>query len=38
MIEQLKQQSNPFDSSRVDTPFQTHPDYSDTYHHESLCS
>lgn len=26
MIEQLKHQPNPFSGSRVDTPFQTHPD------------
>lgn len=36
MIEQLKQQPNPFSSSRVDTPFQTHPDYTNTYHTEFL--
>lgn len=34
MLEHLKQQPNPFSSSRVDTPFQHHPDYSDTYHRE----
>ncbi|MFN7414896.1 MAG: exonuclease domain-containing protein [Dolichospermum sp.] len=33
MLEKLKQQPNPF-SSRVDTPFQHHPDYPDTYHRE----
>jgi len=36
MIEQLKQIPNPFSSSRVDTPFQTHPDYLDTYRREFL--
>lgn len=36
VIEQLKQQPNPFTSSRVDTPFQKHPDYLDTYHKEFL--
>lgn len=36
MIEQLKHQPNPFSSSRVDTPFQTHPDYTNTYHTEFL--
>ncbi|WP_414589073.1 exonuclease [Scytonema sp. PCC 10023] len=34
MIEQLKEQPNPFSGSRVDTPFQNHPDYPDTYHKE----
>lgn len=34
MLEHLKQQPNPFSSSRVDTPFQHHPDYADTYHRE----
>jgi Cdc6-like AAA superfamily ATPase len=34
MIEHLKKQPNPFSSSRVDTPFQHHPDYADTYHRE----
>ncbi|MEH2083266.1 MAG: exonuclease domain-containing protein [Nostoc sp.] len=36
MIEQLKQQPNPFSASRVDTPFQTHPDYFATYRQEYL--
>ncbi len=36
MLEPLKKQPNPFSSSRVDTPFQTHPDYSQTYHTEFL--
>ncbi|MEC4814730.1 MAG: AAA family ATPase [Scytonema sp. PMC 1069.18] len=36
MIEQLKHKPNPFSSSRVDTPFQKHPDYSDTYRREFL--
>ncbi|HLO89035.1 MAG TPA: exonuclease domain-containing protein [Nostocaceae cyanobacterium] len=36
MLEQLKQQPNPFGSSRVDTPFQNHPDYLDTYHREFM--
>ncbi|MGM3307716.1 exonuclease domain-containing protein [Anabaena sp. WFMT] len=34
MLENLKPQPNPFSSSRVDTPFQHHPDYFDTYHRE----
>jgi Cdc6-like AAA superfamily ATPase len=34
MLEHLKKQSNPFSSSRVDTPFQNHPDYANTYHRE----
>ncbi len=34
MIQQLKEQPNPFSGSRVDTPFQNHPDYPDTYHKE----
>ena len=34
MIDQLKEQPNPFSGSRVDTPFQNHPDYSDTYHQQ----
>jgi Cdc6-like AAA superfamily ATPase len=34
MLENLKKQPNPFTSSRVDTPFQHHPDYTDTYHRE----
>ncbi|MDF5733426.1 MAG: exonuclease [Rhizonema sp. PD38] len=34
MIEQLKEQPNPFSGSRVDTPFQNHPDYLNTYHQE----
>ncbi|WP_414562510.1 MULTISPECIES: exonuclease domain-containing protein [unclassified Anabaena] len=36
MLENLKYQANPFSSSRVDTPFQNHPDYFDTYHREFL--
>ncbi|WP_392530205.1 exonuclease domain-containing protein [Nostoc sp. C117] len=36
MMDQLKHQPNPFNSSRVDTPFQTHPDYTNTYHTEFL--
>jgi DNA polymerase III epsilon subunit-like protein len=36
MNEQLKEQPNPFSGSRVDTPFQTHPDSPDTYHREFL--
>jgi Cdc6-like AAA superfamily ATPase len=36
MIEQLKQKPNPFSGSRVDTPFQTHPDYFGTYRQEYL--
>ena len=34
MLENLKKQPNPFTSSRVDTPFQHHPDFADTYHRE----
>jgi DNA polymerase III epsilon subunit-like protein len=34
MIDQLKDQPNPFSGSRVDTPFQNHPDYFDTYHQQ----
>ena len=34
MLEKLKKQPNPFSSSRVDTPFQHHPDFADTYHRE----
>ncbi len=34
MIDQLKEQPNPFSGSRVDTPFQNHPDYPDTYRKE----
>ncbi len=34
MLDQLKEQPNPFSGSRVDTPFQNHPDYSDTYHQQ----
>jgi hypothetical protein len=34
MIDQLKEQPNPFSSSRVDTPFQSHPDHLNTYHQE----
>ncbi|MBW4499773.1 MAG: 3'-5' exonuclease [Scytonema hyalinum WJT4-NPBG1] len=34
MIDQLKEQPNPFSGSRVDTPFQNHPDYPDTYHQQ----
>ncbi|MFM2063901.1 MAG: hypothetical protein RLZZ507_3572 [Cyanobacteriota bacterium] len=33
-LENLKKQPNPFSSSRVDTPFQNHPDYPDTYHQQ----
>lgn len=36
IMEQLKQQPNPFSGSRVDTPFQTHPDYFGTYRQEYL--
>ncbi|WP_414549280.1 exonuclease domain-containing protein [Anabaena sp. CCY 0017] len=36
MLEKLKQQPNPFSSSRVDTPFQNHPDYLNTYQREFL--
>jgi DNA polymerase III epsilon subunit-like protein len=36
MLEKLKQQPNPFSSSRVDTPFQHHPDYLNTYQREFL--
>lgn len=35
-VEQLKQHPNPFSGSRVDTPFQTHPDYFGTYRQEYL--
>jgi DNA polymerase III epsilon subunit-like protein len=35
MADQLKDQPNPFSGSRVDTPFQSHPDYLDTYHQQS---
>lgn len=35
-VEQLKQHPNPFSASRVDTPFQTHPDYFGTYRQEYL--
>ncbi len=34
IIDKLKEQPNPFSSSRVDTPFQNHPDYRDTYQQE----
>ncbi|MBA3921065.1 MAG: exonuclease, partial [Nostocaceae cyanobacterium] len=34
MIDQLKEQPNPFSGSRVDTPFQNHPDYLNTYHQQ----
>ena len=34
MIVQLKDEPNPFSGSRVDTPFQNHPDYLDTYHQQ----
>jgi hypothetical protein len=36
MLEQLKDKPNPFSSSRVDTPFQNHPDYPDTYHQQFI--
>lgn len=36
MLEQLKDKPNPFSGSRVDTPFQNHPDYLDTYHQQFL--
>ncbi|GAX34681.1 exonuclease domain-containing protein [Nodularia sp. NIES-3585] len=36
ILEKLKQQPNPFSSSRVDTPFQNHPDYLNTYQREFL--
>ena len=36
MIVQLKDQPNPFSGSRVDTPFQNHPDYLDTYHQQFI--
>ncbi|BBD63242.1 exonuclease RNase T and DNA polymerase III (plasmid) [Nostoc sp. HK-01] len=36
IMEGLKQQPNPFSGSRVDTPFQTHPDYFGTYRQEYL--
>jgi DNA polymerase III epsilon subunit-like protein len=34
MIDKLKEQINPFSGSRVDTPFQNHPDYLNTYHQQ----
>lgn len=34
MLDELKEQRNPFSGSRVDTPFQNHPDYRDTYHQQ----
>lgn len=34
MIDKIKDQPNPFSSSRVDTPFQNHPDYLNAYHQE----
>ncbi|MEA5597566.1 3'-5' exonuclease [Rivularia sp. UHCC 0363] len=36
MLDQLKEQPNPFSSSRVDTPFQNHPDDFDTYHQQFI--
>ncbi|MEA5580408.1 exonuclease domain-containing protein [Nodularia harveyana UHCC-0300] len=36
MLEKLKEQPNPFTSSRVDTPFQNHPDSLNTYQREFL--
>ncbi len=36
MIVQLKDKPNPFSGSRVDTPFQNHPDYLDTYHQQFI--
>ncbi|MBA3924453.1 MAG: exonuclease [Nostocaceae cyanobacterium] len=36
MINKLKDQPNPFSGSRVDTPFQNHPDYPDTYHQQFI--
>jgi hypothetical protein len=36
MIEQLKGKPNPFESSRVDTPFQKHPDYTHIHNQEFL--
>ncbi|AKG20551.1 3'-5' exonuclease [Calothrix sp. 336/3] len=36
MLVQLKEKPNPFSGSRVDTPFQNHPDYTDTYHQQFL--
>ncbi|MGB6300903.1 MAG: exonuclease domain-containing protein [Rivularia sp. (in: cyanobacteria)] len=36
MISQLKDKPNPFSSSRVDTPFQNHPDDFDTYHQQFI--
>lgn len=36
MLEQLKDKPNPFSGSRVDTPFQNHPDYLDTYRQQFL--
>jgi Cdc6-like AAA superfamily ATPase len=34
MLEHLKKKPNPFSSSRVDTPFQHHPDYPNIYDRE----
>jgi Cdc6-like AAA superfamily ATPase len=36
MISQLKDKPNPFSGSRVDTPFQNHPDDFDTYHQQFI--
>lgn len=36
ILEQLKNLPNPFSSSRVDTPFQKHPDYPNTYQVEFI--
>ncbi len=36
MLDQLKDKPNPFSGSRVDTPFQNHPDYLDTYHQQFI--
>ncbi|MGB3650298.1 MAG: exonuclease domain-containing protein [Rivularia sp. (in: cyanobacteria)] len=36
MLDKLKEQPNPFSSSRVDTPFQNHPDDFDTYHQQFI--
>lgn len=36
MIHKLKGKPNPFSGSRVDTPFQNHPDYPDTYHQQFI--
>ncbi|TAE54424.1 MAG: exonuclease [Nostocales cyanobacterium] len=33
-LENLQKKPNPFSSSRVDTPFQHHLDYANTYHRE----